>query len=135
MHAIRTSLTKTALVLAVLVASTLTLTAQAHAAGYYGQSARTVATKIGCKNFYSTHGRSNGMTLGSGVCWLRGRRVNVLTYRGPAHQQTWNNVGKSLLGPNHYWATGTGANIIARNGNRPAAVVGARALPGRVMHG
>jgi hypothetical protein len=135
MRTLHTTWTQAVVVLTVLVASALTLAATAQAAGYYGRSARSVATEIGCKNFHSTFTGGGGTTLGSGVCWLKGRRVNVLTYKSTFQQRVWNGIARGGFGPRFYWATCPGANIVARNGNRPAARVGAQALPGRIMHG
>lgn len=116
-----------------LVVSIISLS-PAHAdAPYFRQSARSVAADIGCVNFRSTGG--GGTTFGSGVCWLKGKRVNVLTYSGPGQQRSWNAFARFALGSRFYWASGNGATVVAKNGNRPAAAAGATSLPGRLVHG
>lgn len=107
--------------------------AQADHRHYYGMSAEAVAKHLGCRNF-TGHGAGE-FNLGSGVCWLSGRRVNIITFRGPAQQGEWNGGATVAFGPRFYWAVGRGANIVAKNGNLDAARVGARALPGQVRHG
>jgi hypothetical protein len=124
-------------VLAVVLAAITLLvgapTAQADHQPYYGMSARTVAEHLGCQDF-NGHGAGE-LNIGSGVCWLKGRRVNIITFRGPGQQAEWNGAATLGFGPRFHWAVGRGANIVARNGNLDAARVGARALPGRVRHG
>lgn len=100
---------------------------------YYGQTSRQVARELGCRHF--TAHRGGGTVYRTGVCWLRGRRVNVITFRGPAQQRRWNAAGAALLGRFYFWGNGRGAIVVARNGNLPAARLGARLLPGHVRHG
>lgn len=107
--------------------------ALAHHQPYYGMSAMAVAEHLGCQDF-TGHGAGE-LNIGSGVCWLKGRRVNIITFRGPAQQAEWNGAATVGFGPRFHWAVGRGANIVARNGNLDAARVGARALPGSVRHG
>lgn len=100
---------------------------------HFGESARKVANEIGCKRFNRNGaGRFN---MDSGVCWARGKRVNVITFRGPKQQGDWNAVARMGLYSWHWWANGQGAVVIARNGNKPAARIGARRLPGVLKHG
>ncbi|TXH11894.1 MAG: hypothetical protein E6R04_00275 [Spirochaetes bacterium] len=100
---------------------------------YYGKSAAYVAKAIGCKQFKRT-----GPALYSkdgGICYLKGKRVNIKTYQSMSQQFNWDMLVMDSFGPRFYWASGLGAGIVAKNGNRPAAVVGARALGGKVCHG
>jgi hypothetical protein len=122
-----------AVVLALVASLAMAPTAQAHHQPYYGLSAMTVAEHLGCRNF-TGHG-SGQFNIGSGVCWLKGRRVNIITFKGPGQQAEWNGAATLGFGPRFHWAVGRGANIVARNGNVDAARVGAAALPGRVRHG
>jgi hypothetical protein len=109
-------------------------TAPAEAAhNHYGKSARHVAREIHCKRFDRNGGGE--LNLDSGVCHVRGRRVNVITFRGRTQQTEWNGAAKLAFGPRFFWAKGTGAVVVARNGNKTAAKIGARRLPGRVVHG
>lgn len=98
---------------------------------HYGESAREVGREIGCKRF-----RRNGggeLNLDSGVCWLKAKRVSVITFRGGPQQRAWN-LGVTALIPNHWWANGKGAVVTARDGNKAAARIGARRLPGVLKH-
>lgn len=108
-------------------------TASAHPHNYYGDSARLVARYLDCKHFVS-HG-TGAFNLGSGVCYLRGKRVNIITFRGPDQQHDWNIGVTRSFGPGFYWGNGQGAVVVAKNGNRPVARLGARLLPGQVRHG
>jgi hypothetical protein len=129
-------LTSSITVLAVGVVSLLVVLVPAGPAqadtNHFRETSRQVAREIGCKRWYSTGG--GGTTYKSGVCWLRGKRVNVITFRNRTQQRSWNAFAE-ILGPRHHWANGTGAIVTAKNGNRPAAVLGARLLPGKVRHG
>jgi hypothetical protein len=95
---------------------------------HYGESAREVAREIKCTNFRRT-GRGE-LNKDAGVCWLKGKRVNVITFRGPGQQREWNAVARYGLPSAHWWANGKGAVVTARDGNKPAAQIGARRLPG-----
>ncbi|NYD58771.1 hypothetical protein BKA08_003009 [Nocardioides marinisabuli] len=105
--------------------------AQAHHANYYGDSARSVAKHIGCKKFSGNGGGE--LNKDSGVCWLKGKRVNVITFKGAVQQGEWNGAAKVALPSDHWWANGKGALVTARNGNKSAAQVGAKALPGKLV--
>lgn len=100
---------------------------------YYGDSARSVAEHIGCIHFRHT-GRGE-LNQDGGICWVKGKRVNLLTFRGPGQQHTWNAAARALLPRSHWWANGKGALVTAKNGNKPAARIGARRLPGVLRHG
>ena len=111
----------------------ITASAPAQAADYYGDSARSVAHHIGCKRF--RHTGSGEYNRDGGICWVKGKRVNVLTFRGPRKQRDWNAVAKYVFNGDFWWANGKGAIVVARNGNKPAARIGARRLPGELVHG
>lgn len=100
---------------------------------HYGESARKVAGEIGCKRFHRNG--SGAFHRDSGVCWVRGKRVNVITFRNALQQRDWNAVARAGLSARHWWANGRGAVVTARNGNKPAARIGARRLPGVLRHG
>jgi hypothetical protein len=100
---------------------------------HYGESARRVATEIGCKNF-TGHGGGR-FNLDGGVCWVKGKRVNVITFRGLGQQGDWNAVARVGFGPGFWWGNGKGAVVVAKNGNKPAARIGANRLPGNLVHG
>jgi hypothetical protein len=103
------------------------------ARNHFGETSKQVAKEVGCKRW---HGHSGGRYAKSGgVCWVKGKRVNVLTFRGPKQERTWNRLALVALGRHFYWARGTGAVVVAKNGNRPAARIGANRLPGIVVHG
>ena len=112
---------------------TLSATPAAQASTYYGRTARSVAQQLQCVNFVG-HG-GGGLTYKAGVCYLRGKRVNVITFRTRTQQRSWNAAAKSAFTTRFYWGNGTGALVVAKNGNRPAAALGARRLPGTVQHG
>jgi hypothetical protein len=105
----------------------------ATASPYYGDSARSVAAHIGCKNFRRTG--DGALNHDAGVCWLKGRRVNVITFRNRQQDRDWNAGVKEWFGAGFWWADGQGAVVVAKNGNKPAARLGARRLPGRLTHG
>lgn len=105
--------------------------AQAHT--HYDETSRHVANELGCKRFRG-HG-GGGTVYKTGVCWLKGKRVNVITFRSAVQQRYWNVYAKEAFGPRFFWGNGKGALVVARNGNRPAAKLGARLLPGRLVHG
>ena len=116
------------------VAGLLLTAAPAQAAhAHYGETSRHVAHEIGCKNFQGHRG--GGTVYKTGVCWLRGKRVNVITFKDSDQQQSWNVFAKAAFGPGFFWGNGRGALVVAKNGNRPAAKLGARRLPGRLVHG
>ena len=94
---------------------------------HYGESARKVAREIHCKRFEPG---SLALDMDSGMCRVKGKRVHVITFRGRRQQRTWNKVAHWGLQPDHWWANGKGAIVTAPHGNRPAAKIGARRLPG-----
>ena len=99
-------------------------------ATYVGQSAQVVAKTIKCIDFRQTGG--GRFHLDAGVCFLQGKRVNLITFRSSSQQKQWNAVAVSSLPLGHSWANGRGAVVTAKNGNRAAAEIGARVLPGEV---
>lgn len=107
--------------------------AAVHSSSYYGHSARSVARDINCVHFRRTG--PGALNQDAGICWVAGRRVNVITFRGPGQQRDWNEGARLLLPRSHWWANGKGALVTAKNGNKPAAQVGARRLPGQLRHG
>jgi hypothetical protein len=100
---------------------------------YYGESARAVAAKLGCKNFYGNG--SGKWHSDSGVCWIRGKRVNVIVFASVRKQKRWTKFALWSMPRRFYWASGSGAVVTAKNGNKRAARIGARRLPGSVNHG
>lgn len=117
------------------VATSALSPAQAHHSGYYGDSSKAVAKHIGCKRFFrpDSSGGAGAYNKDSGVCWLKGKRVNVITFRGSAQQREWNAAARFGLPSGHWWANGKGAVVTAKNGNKPAARAGANALPGKLV--
>lgn len=104
---------------------------------YYWQTSRKVAKDIGCKNVrgfkYAPNGNNSYLT--TAVCDLNGNRVNVITFKNMNQQMRWHFNAKRAFGPKFYWAEGWGANIVAKNGNKKAAKIGARKVRGEVYHG
>ncbi len=95
-------------------------------------SASKIAKQIHCKNPRRRDG-GDTVTYSSLVCNLKGKRVNVITFKNKRQQRTW--LGLVFLAfprGKHYTGVGRGVVIIAKNGNRPAARVGARAVHGFV---
>lgn len=129
-------MTRSALRLVIALALLLPIAPAAdatRASDYYGWTSRAVAKHIGCKNF---RGKGGGaFHKDSGACWIRGKRVSVITFRGSGQQASWNAAVTDFFPADFYWANGKGAVVVARNGNRPAARLGARRLPGVVRHG
>jgi hypothetical protein len=99
----------------------------------FTHSASSVAKQIACKRF---HGTGNGaFTKSSGVCWLAGKRVNVITFKNGDQQYDWWDVASEAFSERFYWAWGRGIIVVARNGNLPAARAGARRIHGHVESG
>lgn len=123
-----TSVNKVVISVTVVLALLVPTAPAAQAAhDHYGESARHVAREIHCKRFDRL---SLALDLDSGVCRVKGRRVYVITFRSRRQQREWNEVAHGGLRPDHWWANGKGAIVTARNGNRAAARIGARRLPG-----
>ena len=98
---------------------------------HFGESARKVAREIHCKRF----NRVNlALDKAAGACRVKGERVYVITFQSRRQQRRWNKVARGGLRPDHWWANGKGAVVTARNGNRAAARIGARRLPGVLKH-
>jgi hypothetical protein len=122
----------TALLLAI-IGTALPSPASASGHSHFGEGSREVAREIGCKRWHGTGG--SDYVKSGGICWVKGKRVNVLTFTGPKQERTWNRLVLVMFGKHFFWARGTGAVVVAKNGNRPAARIGAHRLPGIVVHG
>lgn len=97
-----------------------------------GRSASKVAKQVHCKHLRHRSG-AGPMAFSGVVCDLKGKRVNVITFKSKRQQKTWLGlVYLAFPGGTHYCGVGRGVVVIAKNGNRPAARVGARALRGFV---
>lgn len=88
-------------------------------------SARKVADHIGCKGFYPRPATS--LFISTGICWQEGQRINIMTFRNEGQQVRYAGF-LGVMRPRFWLAFGRGAIIVAKDGNRPAAVVGRRAL-------
>lgn len=116
----------------------------AHAAptDYFDQTAKVVATDIGCKNIRQAASKP-AYKMNSVVCDLKGNRVNVMVFKTSSNellgknfnQWSWEADAKHYLPKSFFWASGKGAVIVAKDGNRNAAVVGSKAIKGTVKHG
>ena len=115
-----------AAVLVMTLVSPVAADSEAHT--HYGESARKVAREIHCRHFDGNGG--GRFNLDSGVCRLKGKRVNVITFSRKRQQRKWNSLAEIGLPSGHWWGNGKGALVTARNGNRPAAKIGAHRLPG-----
>lgn len=112
----------------------------AHASGkgiHYGMNAKVVANKLDCRRDYRPGGGDGAARFhikDSVVCWLKGtKRVNVITFRDKVGQTRWEDYMidiAAVQGYPQHWASADGVTIVARNGNRPAACAGKRALRG-----
>jgi len=99
----------------------------------YGKQATTVAKSIKCKNPRDKSGSSSVYKSGL-VCDLKGKRINVITFKSEAQQVKWlANVQYAFIGEKAYVAVARGVVIVAKNGNRSAASKGAAALNGAVV--
>ncbi|MEO9322083.1 hypothetical protein ABFT23_01250 [Nocardioides sp. C4-1] len=117
--------------LAVVIGGTVQVPAQAAYQGGYNREAAAVASKIRCKN-PRLHDRG-GATKSSLVCNLRGKRVNVITFRNERQQTDWLDVVDLAFPDGGYVGVGRGVVVVAYNGNRAAASAGARAINGAVV--
>ncbi len=109
------------------------LTAPAEAASYYGDSARSVARRIGCTDF--RHLGGGYLSMDAGKCTLKGYRVKVITFRNRRQDKAWNADVKELFNSDFWWANGRGAVVLHHDGLKPPARIGARRLPGRLAQG
>ncbi len=50
---------------------------------HFGETAKHVATEIGCKDYHATGAALYSMD--GGICWLKGKRVNLKTFTGLEH--------------------------------------------------
>jgi hypothetical protein len=102
----------------------------------FKMDAKTYAKKIGCKHAYYPGGSPGAKRFhikNSVVCWLRSKRVNVITFKDYTGQQRWENfLVDAPLNDRIYWASAHGVVIISKNGTRSAACVGYRAVKGNV---
>lgn len=109
------------------------VTVPAEAASYYGDSARSVASRIGCTDFRRTGGGE--LHMDAGKCTLKGYRVSVITFRNRRQDKAWNYAVKEIFNSDFWWANGQGAVVVHYDGIKPPARIGARRLPGRLTHG
>ncbi|WP_377323105.1 hypothetical protein ACFJIY_00445 [Pimelobacter simplex] len=98
----------------------------------YDQQAKAVAKAIGCKNVRLASGAS-GTTKSSLVCNLRGKRVNIITFKNERQQIQWLDLVDLAFPDGGYVGVARGVVAVAKNGNRAAASSGARALGGAVV--
>lgn len=125
------------ILVALLTATLLMFATPAHTAeptNYFGTHAKVVAEDIGCRDFRNTFGKSY-YKMTSGVCFLKGKRVNVFAFEDTLHQFYWKIDAQASLPANFWWAQGKGVVIVAKDGNRNAAVTGAKSVDGSVRHG
>ncbi|GAA2242205.1 hypothetical protein GCM10010401_13840 [Rarobacter faecitabidus] len=121
-----------AAVIAALAFTGLTaVPAQAATTGY-GKTATTVAKSIKCKNLRIKRG-SSAMTKSSLVCDLKGKRVNVITFKSEAQQIKWLDYVPAAFPYGGYVAVARGVVIVSKNGTKSAASAGAKALNGAVV--
>lgn len=113
---------------ALLVSTAAPAQAAFHAG--YGSSATRVAKAIGCRDRGPEHHGAAYRT--AVVCHLHRQRVDVLTFRSRRQQARWLEFMDDVWDAG-YVAVTRGVVVTARNGNRRAAVVGARAIHGRVV--
>jgi hypothetical protein len=100
---------------------------------HFGESAKHVAAEIGCKDYHASGAALYSMD--GGICWLKGKRVNLKTFTSLEQEAKWNSAVEATYPSAFWWANGWGAVIVAKNGNKPAANTGADALPGWIRHG
>ena len=70
---------------------------------HFGESAREVAREIHCRRF---HRANLSLDMDAGVCWVKGKRVYVITFRNRRQQRKWNEVAHRARSSPH--GTGTG---------------------------
>ncbi|XBB68730.1 hypothetical protein ABFU82_05270 [Nocardioides sp. WV_118_6] len=73
------------------------------------------------------------MTKSSLVCNLRGKRVNLITFKNERQQIQWLDLVDIAFPDGGYVGVARGVVVVAKNGNRAAASTGARALNGAVV--
>lgn len=98
----------------------------------YNQQAKAVAKAVGCKSVRLAEG-AGGMTKSSLVCNLRGKRVNLITFKNERQQIQWLDLVDIAFPDGGYVGVARGVVVVAKNGNRAAASTGARALNGAVV--
>lgn len=99
----------------------------------FNQSATKVATQIGCKN-QRLQSNGNSVTKSGLVCDLRGRRINVITFRDIRQQMEWTNGFPAAIDPGYkgHFGYNAGVLIVAKDLNRESAKLGAQVLHGWV---
>lgn len=99
----------------------------------FNQKATSVAKAITCKNVRSKSGAGE-FTKSSLVCDLKGRRVNVITFKDIRQQMEWTDTFPFAVeaGTKGYFGYNTGVVIVAKDLNKTSARVGAKALKGWV---
>lgn len=125
--------TMAVVVAGLLLSLGMQVSASAQVHKHYGERASKVARELGCKEL-KRHG-SGPFHFDSGICTIRGTRVNVITFRSRGQDAQWNARMTNTFGPKFYWADGRGAVVVSKYGNRMAAELGARRLPGTIKHG
>ncbi len=118
------------------LALALSLAPAATAAAYrpgYDQRATDVASAIGCTKQRLRSGPST-FTRSALVCDLKGRRVNVITFRGRAQEREWRRMVPYALAPGTrgFYGHRKGVVVVAKSFGRKPARVGARAVGGTV---
>lgn len=121
----------------ILAIATMAVAAPAHAQAradiYFGYTSSRVASAIDCQRFDGNGGGQ--FNKDSGVCFLKGYRVNVITFANTRQQASWMSKARAGFGPNFWWGWSPGVVIVAKNGNKAAAQTGAFAVDGKTMHG
>lgn len=98
----------------------------------YNKSATAIAKSIKCKNHRNKSGKGH-YSKSSLVCDLKGKRVNVITFRNESSQTDWLKDVRHAFDSTAYVGAAPGVVIVAKNGNRSAARVGAKAVSGIVV--
>ncbi|GAA5143629.1 hypothetical protein GCM10023340_09460 [Nocardioides marinquilinus] len=117
-------------VLSMLLASTV-MASGSQAQSAYRRDAEAVAQRIGCRLTETT---VVAPSFDAAECRLRGRKVVVLTFRGPREQAAWLRIVRAYDG--FCVASKRGVIVEPDNGGRAVATVAARRLAGgRVVCG
>ena len=120
--------------LVILLAATLAPVAPAQANPghlYYGWSAARVAEHTNCQDFYAR--KPTKMFISTGICWLGGtERVNIMTFKNKDQMAKYAALIMVLL-PKQWFAAGSGALIVAKDGNYAAAAAGKKALGNAII--
>src|SRR5690242_337399 len=98
---------------------------------YYGWSASRVAEHTNCQDFYAR--KPTKMFISTGICWLGGtKRVNIMTFKNKDQMAKYAALIMVLL-PKQWFAAGSGALIVAKDGNYAAAAAGKKALGNAII--